>query len=90
MRLGYSCLYAGVLCVYGFFHGTHLRSMQHEIDDLQDSLDQMRSRVTDLTATNSRHRLLIESKNDPATVELMLMENLGLVPKGARKVYFKK
>jgi len=35
-------------------------------------------------------QLQISSQNDPAWVELTLMKQLGVVPDGQRKVYFKK
>lgn len=34
--------------------------------------------------------LQIESQTDPAWVEMVLKRNLGLVPEGQVKVYFKK
>jgi hypothetical protein len=43
-------------------------------------------------ALQEREDLLLQiaSQSDPAWIELVLMKGLGLVPKGYKKVYFKR
>lgn len=79
----------GVIFFYGFFHGLHLKGMQAKVDRTQGKLDLMQSKISRIREKNSLATSLIDSKDDPATIELILMQNLGLVPQGSRKVYFK-
>lgn len=63
--------------------------MQAKVDRTQGKLDLMQSKISRIREKNSLATSLIDSKDDPATIELILMQNLGLVPQGSRKVYFK-
>ena len=80
----------GVIFFYGFFHGLHLKGMQGKIDKTQDKLDLLQSKVARIREQNALAKSMIDSKDDPSTIELILMQNLGLVPQGSRKVYFKQ
>jgi hypothetical protein len=57
--------------------------LKNRIEKLQIERDQTYLEQKDL-------QLQISSQNDPAWVELTLMKQLGVVPDGQRKVYFKK
>ena len=57
--------------------------LKNRIENLQFERDLNLAEQKDL-------QLQISSQNDPAWVELTLMKQLGVVPDGQRKVYFKK
>lgn len=61
------------------------------------AMDELKGRLCRLeddkqTSLQQREDLLLQvhSQNDPAWIEMTLMKELGVVPEGQMKVYFKK
>lgn len=77
------------LASYIFFDSAQ-RKKDKEIFTLQQQMQQIRSEQQLLAHQKDELTARIESQNDPEWVELVLMKELGVVPEGYMKVYFKK
>jgi hypothetical protein len=58
--------------------------------DLQNKIRQLELERKSCAALQDDLKLQISSQSDPAWIELTLMNQLGVVPEGQMKVYFKK
>jgi hypothetical protein len=58
--------------------------------DLQNKIKQLEIERSACAALQDDLKLQISSQSDPAWIELTLMNQLGVVPEGQMKVYFKK
>ena len=70
-----------------YVHGMHLKNVQQEeLAARKAALEKEK-----MVALRQQEELLlrIKSQDDPQWVELVLMKELGLVPEGHVKVYFK-
>ncbi len=76
-----------LLCI-GF--DSAVKKKKKEITLLSMQLNQILSEKAYLEEEKGELLARIESQNDPAWVELVLMKELGVVPTGYMKVYFKK
>ncbi len=81
----WAILFAGVFS-FVYFHGMHEKSLQ--LKELQGRLKGLEH--DKLLAQQAQEELLMEiqSQTDPAWIELRLMEELGMTPQGAVKIYF--
>ena len=71
----------------------YLSAMHHKNNTYKEMLARLRVLENEkaLALTEQQGLLLqIESQADPAWVEMVLKRNLGLVPEGQVKVYFKR
>lgn len=67
-----------------------VKKKKREIALLSNQLNQILLEKDYLLEEKSELMARIESQSDPAWIELVLMEELGVVPEGYLKVYFKK
>lgn len=58
--------------------------------DLKNRIEKLEWEKTLSVSTQQELQLQINSQNDPAWIELTLMKQLGVVPEGQMKVFFKK
>ncbi len=81
----WAILFVGVLS-FVYFQGMHEKSLL--LKELQGRLKGLEQEK--LLAQQTQEELLMEiqSQTDPAWIELQLMEELGMTPQGAVKVYF--
>jgi hypothetical protein len=81
------CLF--LVCLsFIYFHGMHKKDLVYkELVSRKAFLEEQRSLAY---LEQSELELLIKSYSDPASLEMVLMKGLGMVPKGQIKVYFKK
>ena len=75
------------LCCYIVYEQA-LKSYQHDYIALSDQLQKLRNEKIHAIATQKDLIRQINSQNDPAWIEWMLMQELGLTPEGQTKVYF--
>ena len=81
----WAILFIGVLS-FVYFQGMHEKSLLlHELQGRLKGLEQEK-----LLAQQTQDELLMEihSQTDPAWIELRLMEEMGMTPQGAVKIYF--
>lgn len=57
---------------------------------LDDQIAQREQVVTELYLQHENLERRLQSQSDPAWIELVLMEQLGVVPEGQTKVYFEE
>lgn len=70
---------------------TYLRAdikKNRQIDDVAKRLDFLKSEKQRVLADRENLLLKLNSQSDPAWVELVLMQELGVVPEGKLKVHF--
>ncbi len=80
-----------LVCLIGFVIFDHARRNKiKEIGLLQEQLNQYEGQQLELEGIKEDLLLRIESHEDAEWVEQVLMKELGVVPKGYMKVYFKK
>lgn len=65
-----------------------LRTREEDALRLASHLEQLHYQKESALATQIDLQTKINSQNDPAWIELILMKNLGLVPEGYQKVFF--
>lgn len=58
--------------------------------ELSQSIEQLKQEKEQVTQQRDDLLSQIESQKDPAWIEMVLMQKLGLVPEGQVKVYFKE
>jgi hypothetical protein len=64
------------------------RYVDREMNQLKEQIDQAKLHTQKLLHIQEGLKKEIQSQNDPAWVELVLIRGLGLVPEGATKAYF--
>lgn len=62
---------------------------RREVQLLETELQQQQQRLTLLQKREEELHLQLASRDDPAWIELKLMQELGVVPEGSQKVYFR-
>lgn len=67
-----------------------LKTRQEDVIRLSSHLQQLQQHKEAALATKSDLQIKLDSQNDPAWIELILMKNLGLVPEGYQKAFFTK
>lgn len=77
-----------IFCYMLFEQG--FRQRNAEYTKLYEQLLELRSEKENALAVQEDLLMQINSQSDPAWIELTLMKELGLVPEGQTKVYFKK
>ncbi|MBS0616382.1 MAG: hypothetical protein JSR58_07530 [Verrucomicrobia bacterium] len=80
-----------VVLAIGIFSFIYLHGMQDKallLKDLQARLQGLEREKLLAKQQNEELLMEIESQSDPAWIELRLMEELGMTPKGATKIYF--
>ena len=73
-------------CAILYEHGLKERSRLYQ--QLTEQAAALAKEKTFALDTQARLQRQINSQNDPAWVELTLMKQLGVVPKGQKKIYF--
>lgn len=63
---------------------------QQELIHLQSCLDDMQAKERALEEEIAQLQVRVHDQQDPQWIELILMQKLGLIPKGYTKVYFEK
>jgi hypothetical protein len=82
-----------LLLVLGLCAGYYyqfIRPKNKEIQALQYRLRELEKEKDHLSCEKEDLKLRIESQNDPAWIEMVLMKELGVVPEGYVKVHFQK
>ncbi len=69
---------------------SNLKHYRHDLKSLQTKVAGLVKEKQEAKALNESLKLKVSSHDDPAWVNLVLMEELGLVPDGQRKIIFKK
>lgn len=87
MHAGWLTLFF-IACILFYFYS--VGEKKRETDLLAQQLNHLESELASALEKNEDLLLRIESQNDPAWIELVLMAKLGLVPKGQTKVYFEQ
>ena len=67
-----------------------IRKKERTFSDLNVRLEILEREKQEALAVQEDLLLQINSQKDPAWIQMMLMKNLGVVPEGQVKVYFKK
>jgi hypothetical protein len=68
----------------------NIEHYQLELDDLQIKVTGLNNEKEQAQILNESLKLKVQNQDDPAWVNLVLMEELGLVPIGQQKVIFKR
>ena len=78
-----------ILCVFGFscFWTVHLHQ-KRELRKLNKVISKLEIQQKEELKKNEEFVLKIKSLSDPAFIEMILMQNLGLVPKDQVKVVY--
>lgn len=69
---------------------SNLKHYRQDLEHLQSKVTGLKNEKIEAEALNESLKLKVSSHNDPAWVNLVLMEELGLVPDGQKKIIFKK
>jgi hypothetical protein len=77
-----------ILC-FGLYEQA-TRILDKEMNLLKEQIEQIANEKTKLLSLQEELKSEIQSQNDPAWVELVLIRCLGLVPEGSTKVYFSR
>lgn len=75
------------LCAVFYLHA--MREKDHAFQEMTVSLHTLEKAKAEVVAQQEELLLQIHSQSDPAWVEMVLKANLGMVPEGQTKVYFK-
>lgn len=75
------------LCAVFYLHA--MRQKDHAFQEMTVSLRTLEKAKAEVVAQQEELLLQIHSQSDPAWVEMVLKANLGMVPEGQTKVYFK-
>lgn len=67
-----------------------MEKKQSEYLDIKEKIKQLELQRDTLAKVQDNLKLQIHSQNDPEWIELTLKKQLGLVPDGQMKVYFKR
>jgi hypothetical protein len=82
----YLVIALAILCFGLYEQGARL--VDREMNALQEQITQASSETKRQLKIQESLKREIQSQNDPAWVELVLIRCLGLVPEGSTKVYF--
>lgn len=77
------------LVVAALFYVQGMQTKEAEYLRLQEKITVLEAQLNKVIAEKEELELEIKSEDDPKWIELMLKKNLGLVPEGETKVYFK-
>jgi len=75
-------------CYMGYEEG--LKKKDHDFATLQQHYAELQKKKMALVLQKESFQRQINSQNDPAWIELVLMKGLGLTPEGQTKVLFTK
>ncbi|NDD57692.1 MAG: hypothetical protein EBZ47_00345 [Chlamydiae bacterium] len=75
-------------CFILYTKGMHKKNL--DCWDLRSRIYQLHLEKDTSLQMQQELQLQIASQNDPGWIELTLMKQLGVVPEGQRKIYFKK
>lgn len=73
----------------GIIYEIGLKKRHDDLIRLSTHLEQLQTEKAVALAKQEALKTQINSQSDPAWVELVLMKELGLVPEGQQKVFFK-
>jgi hypothetical protein len=76
-------------CIF-LLYGHAIKNKNKQITDIKARIDTMRIEKHSLLKEQENLVLKINSQSDPAWIERVLMQQLGVVPKGKTKVCFTK
>jgi len=62
--------------------------LEREIALLEKERDSLKAKITQAAIQQQELRLQINSQNDAAWIELVLIRALGVIPEGTTKVYY--
>lgn len=69
---------------------SNLKDYHLYVERLQSKVTLLEKEKKEAQLVNESLQLKVLSQNDPAWVSLVLIEELGMVPKGHKKIIFKK
>ena len=76
------------LCGIIYLHGVRQKNITFQ--EMTDRLQTLEVEKALALAEQEELHLQIQSQSDPAWIEIVLKQNLGLVPQGQTKVYFNR
>lgn len=76
------------LNIFVFAHAIH--GKKKEVQTILERIDSLEFEKDQSLGTREELQLRISSQNDPAWIEMVLMQELGVVPEGFMKVHFTK
>lgn len=77
-----------LLCSFLYEQGYN--KIENDSKKLMEQFKKLEKEKEKALVTQENLLLQLESQSDPAWVELLLMKELGVVPEGQTKVFFKK
>ncbi len=86
-RYGWLCVFWTV-CFSCYAHGMHKKSRM--CLDLREKIADLEALKLSAQKEGENLALQIASQTDPDWIEMVLKRQLGVVPEGQRKVYFKR
>ena len=72
----------------GYTHA--IKKKEKQIQEIQTRIEYLQDEKDYLSAQNDDLMLKLNSQSDPAWIEQVLMQEIGLVPEGQMKVHFTK
>jgi len=82
------CVVAAIIVICIFCYEMSMRTYKHEYSILSSHLKRLEEEKKQALNINSNLLLRVNSQSDPAWIELILIEGLGLCPEGHQKVVF--
>lgn len=79
-------IFFALFCLVAYYSG--LKRFHEDETFLKERKEQLLLEKEAALDLRQQQVLQIESENDPAWVELVLMKRLGVIPEGQQKVYF--
>jgi len=73
-----------------FVFASAIHGKKREVQNVIEHIDSLESEKVLACAVQQDLQLRIASQNDPAWIEMVLMQELGVVPEGFVKVHFTK
>lgn len=86
LRGSWWALFLGALLLV--FHQRGVVAQESRLNKVRSQLSFLEKKRVSLLQKQRLLKAQLESGHDPAWVEMVLMKNLGLVPKGYRRVHF--
>lgn len=74
------------LCLGFHFHGMHKKNQVHK--ELKGRMQALQKQKEVVLQEKDELQLQVDSQTDPAYIEMLLKQKLGVVPEGQTKVYF--
>lgn len=68
---------------------SNLKHYYRDLESLQSKINGLESEKHEAEKVNASLKLMVKSINDPAWVNLVLIEELGLIPEEQRKIIIK-